>query len=108
MRQPIPTLLAAFAFLVLNASLWAATPPRTTITLKDLDCPACAKKLATQLAKVQGVAEVKTDLDAKTATVTARPNEQPSPRALWDTTEKAGFEPVKLEGPVGTFTDRPR
>ncbi|HXG10129.1 MAG TPA: heavy metal-associated domain-containing protein [Gemmataceae bacterium] len=108
MRNAVAVTLVVLAGLLLNGTVQAADPPRTTITFKDLDCPSCAKKLAARLGQVPGVAAVKTDLETKTATITPRPNQQPLPRALWETAEKAGFEPVKLEGPAGTFTDRPK
>lgn len=107
MRFRYSLLLVGLAFFLGNGALWADSL-RTTITLKELDCPSCAKKLATRLSQLPGVAEVKTNLDAKTATIVPRPNEQPSPRALWDTVEKAGFEPVKLEGPAGNFKEKPK
>jgi copper chaperone CopZ len=108
MRSRFSLLLVVVFVPALGAVALAAEPPRTTITLKELDCPACAKRLATKLKLVPGVADVKSSVETRTATVLPRPNEQPSPRALWESTEKAGFEPVKLEGPAGTFTNRPR
>lgn len=108
MRNRIPRLLALVAMLALAQTLRATEPPRVMLTLKDLDCPSCAKKLAAKLVQVPGVAEVKTDLDTRAAAIRPQPNRQVSPRALWDMAEKAGFEPVKLEAPDGTFTEKPK
>jgi hypothetical protein len=43
-----------------------------------------------------------------TATVTPEKGKQPSPLALWEAVEKAGFNPIKLIGPAGIFEAKPK
>jgi Cu+-exporting ATPase len=73
-----------------------------------MHCAGCAKKIANALATVPGVAAVQTDLPTETAIVAPHEQKAPSPRALWEAVEKAGFQPVKLQGPAGTFTSKPK
>lgn len=97
--------LGALAFLA-QASAQTSTKD-TVISIEDLDCPTCAKKVEKSVAAVPGVAGVKTDVKTMTATVTPQGDKRPSARALWEAVEKAGFRPTKLEGPGGTFTSKP-
>lgn len=99
------TIVAAF---VLGTSLPAAEPAVTKITVPDMDCPGCAKKLVAKLQAVSGVANVKADVDEKVITVTAKPKAKLSPLALWEAVEKGGKEVSKLEGPSGTLTSKPK
>lgn len=99
--------LAALVVLAVGTSVWAASPA-TLISIGDLECQGCAKKVAAQLSAVPGVAAVQPNVPAKTASVMPKPNTVLSPRALWEAVEKAGKQPVKLEGPSGTFTAKPQ
>jgi Cu+-exporting ATPase len=102
-------LLTAGALLTaLTQPATAADPAPTVITISDLDCPSCAKKVAAKLAEVPGVAKVETDVEAQTATVIPQPKAAPSPKALWEAVEKAKKTPAKLAGPGGTFTAKPK
>ena len=82
-------------------------PATTTLTVADLDCPVCAKKLAAKLVAVPGVEKAEPNVEAKTVKVTHKAGEKLSPKALWEVSAKAGFEPSKLVGPDGTFTTKP-
>ena len=82
-------------------------PATTTLTVPELDCPSCAKKLAAKLVAVPGVAKAEPDVEAKVVKVTHKDGEKLSPKALWEASEKAGFDPTKLAGPDGTFTTKP-
>lgn len=86
----------------------AASKTKTTITLKVLTCESCAKKLAAKLLKVRGVGKVKTNVKSKTAIVVPKGDATLSPLQLWEAVEKAGKVPVKLKGPSGTFTSKPK
>lgn len=81
--------------------------PFTSIVVPKMDCASCAKKMATQLRKVPGVAEVAVNM--KTTTMVIRPADgaAPSPRALWEAIVRAGFQPTQMEGPGGVFTSKP-
>jgi Cu+-exporting ATPase len=107
-RTPWSLALAAVLALALNQAIQAASPALTTISIADLHCAGCAKKVASKLLAVTGVASVQTNVEAGTATVAPKPEIAPSPRALWEAVEKAGKKPVKLEGPAGTFTSKPQ
>ncbi|MCR9208096.1 MULTISPECIES: heavy-metal-associated domain-containing protein [Rhodopirellula] len=85
-----------------------ASTTKTTITLKVLTCESCAKKVAAKLSAVSGVGGVKTDVKSKTAIVVPKGSATLSPLQLWEAIEKAGKEPVKLEGPSGTYTSKPK
>ena len=97
-----------------TSSLWAADDTvsantiKTTITLQVLTCEGCAKNVAAELSEVPGVGGVKPDVKSKPATVTPKVNAILSPLQLWEAVEKAGKTPVKLTGPSGTFTSKPK
>jgi len=86
----------------------AATSTKTTITLKVLSCEGCAKRVREKLTAVSGVGDVKTDLRTKSATIVPKRGATPSPKLLWEAIEKAGKTPLKLVGPSGTFTSKPK
>ena len=100
--------LATLAVLTLGSALWAQNPTLTTITIPDMHCMGCAKKMANQLYQVSGVAKVQANIEATTMTVTPKEQQAVSPRGLWEAVEKAGYRPSKLEGPSGTFTQKPK
>lgn len=80
----------------------------TTITVPDMDCEACAEKLVKKLTAVTGVATVEANIKAQTLTVTPKDRESASAKTLWETCVAAGYDPSKLEGPGGVFTEKPR
>lgn len=84
-----------------------AGPPASTITVPEMDCAGCAKKLGTALVKVPGVAKAEYDVKARTVKLTHKAGETPSPKALWEAVEKEDKEPNKLETPGGTYTKKP-
>lgn len=88
--------------------LMAAETAATTITLQDMHCEGCAKKVGGKLTAVSGVAKVEYDVEQKIMVVTPKDNVVLSPKALWQAVEKAGKVPTKLEGPSGTFTEKPK
>lgn len=94
--------------LALVASAQAQQPASTTITIPNMHCAGCAKKVVSQLAAVPGVAAVQPYLQAKKVVVTSRARQVVSPRALWEAVEKADKTPTRLEGPAGTFTAKPQ
>jgi copper chaperone CopZ len=100
-------LAVLFAALACLTQATGQTTTETVITIEDLDCPVCAKKVEKAVAAVGGVAKVKTDVEKQTATVTPEANKTPSAKALWEAVEKAGFRPTKLVGPSGSFTAKP-
>jgi copper chaperone CopZ len=85
-----------------NAQQW------TTIRVTDMHCSACAKKIAGKLYKVSGVLEVRADVKKDLAYVVPQKQKTPSPRALWEAVESAGFKIVKMSGPNGDFKKKPQ
>ena len=79
----------------------------TTIVVKDMHCAACANKIAAKLYTVSGVVEVRADVKRNVTFVGPQEQKLPSPRALWEAVEAAGFQPVQLVGPAGRFTSKP-
>src|SRR5262245_39855442 len=71
-RISLSMALAALAVLVLGSALWAVNPAATTITISDLECQGCAKKVVAMLNEVPGVAAAEANVEAKTATVTPK------------------------------------
>ncbi len=108
MRKALTRWVAVAAVLAAVQAVSAAEPVPTTITVPDLHCAGCAKGVTAKLSAVQGVKEVKVDLEAKTFTVTPQAQTVLSPRALWEAVEKAKKQPTKLEGPGGKFTEKPK
>jgi len=85
-----------------------APPPSTAIVVPNMHCMGCAKKMAAELYKVPGVAQVFAKVETNTMTVRPKDGAAPSPRGLWEAVEKAGYQPSRLEGPSGTFTSKPK
>ena len=100
--------LAAMVALVLATVVRAQDPALTKITIPDMECNGCMKKVNSALTGVPGVAQVSADLKTHTAWVKPKPQTVLSPKALWEAVEKVGKEPSKLEGPSGTFTAKPQ
>jgi len=103
-------LLLALAVLMagavrVNAS--SPSPRATAIQVKGLHCNHCARRIATKLQAVPNVAAVHADLKTNTMIVSPREATDVSPRAIWEAAEAARFEPVRLVGPLGTFTTKP-
>lgn len=110
MRTGMVKCLAMAALAVLVA-VSAAQPPKavtTRITLTELHCNGCLKKITKHLVAVSGVSEVQGHLPSATVTVTHRPGMSPSPRAMWEAVENADHTPTRLEGPSGAFVEKPR
>jgi copper chaperone CopZ len=79
----------------------------TTIKVTDMHCATCAKKIAARLYVLPGVVRVHADVEKNLAYVVPQRDKNPSPRAIWEAIEQAGFEPVALSGPGGRFTTKP-
>lgn len=102
-------LTVAMGLLIATATqLSAADPKPTTISIPGMHCAGCAKKVTDKLNTVVGVAKAEADMKTKTIKVTSKPNKAFSPKDLWEAVEKADQTPTKLEGPNGTFTEKPK
>lgn len=106
----IPKLSVAIAaFLLTIASHASAVEPAwTNIAVKDMCCNGCVKKIAARMYSVRGVKEVRADIEKRTLYVLPQQNATLSPRAMWEAVEKAKEKPIRLAGPSGTFSEKPR
>jgi copper chaperone CopZ len=78
------------------------------ITVDGMSCAGCAKTVGKAVAAVEGVESAVADVKTKTLTVVARKGAAPSPRAMWEAVEKAGYKPTKIEGAAGTLDSKPQ
>ena len=101
-------LLAILAVRAMAGVSSAAEPQPTTITVKGMHCAGCAKKLVKQLKEIKGVKDVKAEVENEKLIVHSTLKRGPSGRAMWEAVEKAGYEPVKIAGPGGTFEEKPK
>lgn len=102
--------LAAFlSCLAVLTPLAAAASPKdgTIVTVKKL-CPTCGKKIVQKLEQIPHVASASINVEQRLVQVTAKPGQILSPRLVWELVEKGGEQPVKLQGPSGTFTAKPQ
>jgi copper chaperone CopZ len=107
-RRSILFGIGCMALLFVVSMAHAAEPAATTISIKGMQCAGCAGHVAESLQAIPGVAKAHADATKATAVVTAKSKMSPSPRALWEAVEKAGYTPVKLVSPAGTFTSKPQ
>lgn len=102
-------LTASLGAVAAATALQAASPVTyTTIYVQDMHCADCAKTIAKKLYAVPGVVEVRADVPKNIAYVVPGKEKKLSSKALWDAVVSAGFVPVKMTGPEGTFTKPPR
>ena len=78
-------------------------PHETAIYVGDMHCATCAKKISGKLFRVKGVMKVRTNVKQHVAIVTPQSKKVVDVKAAWKAVQSAGFEPVKLVGPEGTF-----
>jgi periplasmic mercuric ion binding protein len=83
-------LLIAAALALSPLAALAGAPQTVTLDVKNMTCAVCPITVRKALEKVQGVAGVKVDLDAKTATVTFDPGKV-NAAALIRATAEAGY-----------------
>jgi len=107
-RRSVCLAIASAVTLLATNLLRAADPPAITISVQGMHCAGCASKVAGNLQAVAGVQKADVNAETAVAIVTAKAKKAPSPRAMWEAVEKAGYKPTKLIGPTGTFTAKPR
>lgn len=83
------------------------TQDPTIVTVKKL-CPTCGKRILEKLSELPQVKAATMDLKERTFRVRCEPGSEVSPRAVWETIERGGEQPVRLDGPAGTFTTKPQ
>lgn len=77
------------------------------IAVDGMTCAACAKAVGKAVTAVEGVESAAADVKTKTLVVTAKRGATPSPKAMWEAVEKAGYTPTRIEGAAGTFEKKP-
>lgn len=95
-------MLATFAQAQQQAQTW------TRVTLEDIHCAGCVKKMNAKVTAVPGVAEMRVDMKAKTIWAIHKQGMTPSPRALWEALEEADQKPTKMDAPAGSYASKPR
>jgi periplasmic mercuric ion binding protein len=83
-------LLLSAALALLPFSAMAGAPQTVTLAVKNMTCSLCPITVKKALEKVSGVANVKVDFGAKTATVTFDPDKADAAALIKATTE-AGY-----------------
>ena len=100
--------LAVLICLSFAVTASAATPTYTTMVVTNMHCSACAKRIAKNLYAIPQVKEVRADVKKNTAYVVPHPGRTVSPKAMWSAVEAAGFKMVRMQGPDGVYTSKPR
>ncbi|MBI2806348.1 MAG: heavy-metal-associated domain-containing protein [Planctomycetes bacterium] len=111
MSKILASCLIAFGLLVAvgtHAQSGGNPPAYTVITVEKMHCEGCAKRIAGKLYEVPGVDKIQVDVKQKILWVHPKAGVQPSPRGLWEAVEKGSDTPVRLQGPYGTFTAKPK
>ena len=109
MKARICLAVAVLASMAAFASAQTPTPAAyTKVTLDDIHCMGCAKKISKHVTAVPGVAEMRVDLKAKTIWAIHKQGMTPSPKALWEAIEAADHTPTKMDTPAGSHTSKPQ
>lgn len=102
------TILNSGLVIALSTFSLCAAEPMTQVSVAGMHCPACAKKIAGKVQAMPGIAVASADAKSGLVSITPKPQVKMSPKSLWETIEVAGYKPVKLVGPNGTFTEKPK
>lgn len=102
-------LAAAMLLIAAQRDVFAAPPaPKPTVITVGEMCGGCVKQINTKLKTIPEIAKVECDLKAKSVTITPKSEATLSSKMLWETFDSIGKTPVKLTGPDGTFTSKPK
>lgn len=103
--------LAAAMIVALNLRAFAEDHKghdhRPKITVKGMCCQVEAKAAEKELLKVKGVKKVTPDVKAGTLTIETD-KKAPSPKEMWEATEKAKLKVVQLTMDHDKFTSKPK
>lgn len=102
------TISAVLLAFFMGGSAFAVEPTHTTISVEKMCCQGCAQKIASQLYVVKGVKEVRVNIEKKLVFVIPQQRKVVSPRSMWDAVVNGQDIPLRLAGPSGTFTTKPR
>jgi copper chaperone CopZ len=76
-------------------------------TCPSIEDEGCVANIRKEVMKLEGVASVECNIQAKKATITPKSGAKLSPRELWEALERSGEPATKLDGPPGLFTAKP-
>ena len=85
----------------------AETPNSTLVSIKGMHCASCAKKVTKRLQAISNVKSASADAEKGSAVVITADDKDLSPKAVWEAVEAAGYKPIELTGPAGTFKTKP-
>jgi len=108
MKMISPALVWMILAGVLTTVTAQSTPAYTRVTLDELHCATCAKKVSEKVVAVPGVSEMRYDLKTRTIFAMHKADRTPSPRALWEAIEQADHVPIRLDTPTASHTKKPR
>ena len=105
-------LLAGIATAIVVATpmtLCAQSPGKTDveITIPNMHCESCAKKIRSHLFTIKGVAKVTTYVAENRVVVVPSAGKTLSALEIWDKLEKAKFTPDKIVTPTAEYTEKP-
>ncbi|QDS97755.1 heavy-metal-associated domain-containing protein [Adhaeretor mobilis] len=78
-------------------------PSQTAVYVESIHCAHCAKKIVRKVITLKGVQGISTDVKGNFAIITAQKKKQVKADDLWKAFQSAGYQPLKLIGPEGTF-----
>ena len=78
-------------------------PGQSAVYVTNMHCKTCAKKIARKLYTLKGVSRVSTNVKDNLAIITPQPKKRVPAKSMWSAVQSAGFQPVKLIGPEGTY-----
>ncbi|MEM6689016.1 MAG: heavy-metal-associated domain-containing protein [Planctomycetota bacterium] len=109
-RKSFITLIvcACFALFLASPSIGEEKKVATTTVTVGEMCGGCVKRITAHFEKVEDVSKIKCDIEAKTVMLFPAKDVQLSPLKVWEMMEGIGKKPVKLIGPEGTFTSKPK
>ena len=102
------SIVCSILLLMLFLGSAAASAADHSITVEGMHCGGCAQKIVARLKAVPHVEEVQADVSKSLITVHSGDLDLPSPRAMWEAVENAGYTPKRLAGPTGEFFVKPR
>ena len=108
MKATMCMAVALLAGLAAVADAQTPAPAYTRVTLTELHCMGCAKKISGKVSAVPGVAEMRVDLKSATIWAMHKPGMTPSAKALWEAIEEADHTPTRMDTPAGSLTSKPK
>ncbi|MEL6106376.1 MAG: cation transporter [Planctomycetota bacterium] len=79
----------------------------TTVTVGEM-CMGCVKQITARFDQEKSVSKVTCDIKKKTVTLVPAKDVRLSAREIWEIMEGIRKKPLKLVGPEGTFTSKPK